>query len=188
MLAEEGDVLPAIPEGRETEGKHGQPVIEVLPEASPSDFLVQVLIGRGDDPDVDRNRFCPADLGDLLLPEDPEQLDLGFEGQLADLVQEDRPVAGLLELARRFRPGVGEGPPDMAKELGFDEVPGNGPAIDDDERAVLAGAGVMDGPGDELLAGPALPGDEDRAVDLGDPSIIWKIALIRRRPDQDREP
>ena len=48
----------------------------------------------------------------------------------------------------------------MPKEFALEQVLGNRAAIDFDERAVLARALLMDGAGDELLAGAALSGDE----------------------------
>ena len=42
------------------------------------------------------------------------------------------------------------------------------PDVGGDERPVAAVAQVVDGPGDELLAGAALPLDQDRHVGVGD--------------------
>ena len=48
---------------------------------------------------IHRNVLATADPGDLALLDDPQQLALGFEGQLAYLIQEQGPPIGLLELA-----------------------------------------------------------------------------------------
>ena len=39
--------------------------------------------------------------------------------------------------------------------------------------------GEMDRPGDQLLARPALAGEQDGPVDPGDRSISWKTEFIR---------
>ncbi len=165
VLDEEGDVLRSLAERRQTEGQDGQPEIEVLPEVPARDLRLEVLVRGGDDPDVDGDGFRPAHPDDLPFAEGPEELDLGVLGEFADLVEEDRPRVGQLELAGLVGPGVGEGPLDVAEEFALDEVAGHGPAVDDDEGPVLARAGEVDRPGDELLARAALAADEDGAID-----------------------
>ena len=49
----------------------------------------------------------------------------------------------------------------VAEELGLDERLGDGPAVDDEERLVLAVAALVDGARDALFARAALAGDED---------------------------
>ncbi len=64
--------------------------------------------------------------------------------------------------------GVGEGPPNVAEELGFEQFLGNRPAVDGDEHPVRPAAVVVKGPGDQLLAGAALAGDQHGAVGICD--------------------
>ncbi len=56
----------------------------------------------------------------------------------------------------------------VAEELGFDELLGDGGAVDLDEGLAGPQAVGVDGPGDELLAGAALAVDQDRGVGRGD--------------------
>ena len=55
----------------------------------------------------------------------------------------------------------------MAEELGFQEIDGNGAAIDGHEGFIHAGRRGMDGLGDELLAGAAFADDENRGAGRG---------------------
>ena len=106
-----------------------------------------------------------AETVELALLEDPEKLHLDGGGDLADLVEKDRAAIGELEpsLASALRAGVRA--PDMTEELAGDELLGQGRAVDADERAVLPAAGVVDRPGDELLAGPALTAHQHGRVE-----------------------
>src|SRR5204862_76531 len=57
---------------------------------------------------------------------------------------------------------------DVAEELALEEVLGDGAAVDADERLLPALPPVVDGARDDLLAGPALAGDEHRHVGVLD--------------------
>src|SRR5690606_7295346 len=107
---------------------------------------------------------------------------------LRDLVEEEGPAVGELEAAGLLVEGAGEGPLLVPEELVLQDLAGEGRAVDGDEGALLAARLVVDGAGDELLPGAALPDDEharpggggglDGAVDL--PHLI-------RLPDQVAE-
>src|SRR5690606_20115237 len=58
----------------------------------------------------------------------------------------------------------GEGALLVTEHLGLEQVRRNRPAIDRDERLVVPLALGVDRAGDELLAGAALPEDQDRGV------------------------
>jgi len=91
-----------------------------------------------------------------LLLQDAQELDLEVYRQLADLVEEEGAARRLLEEAAPVRVGVGEGALLVPEELGFEQVLGDGAAVDRDERTGLARRARVDGAGDELLARAAL--------------------------------
>src|SRR5204863_3116288 len=107
-----------------------------------------------------------ADALDLAALEDAQELGLQGRRQLADLVEEDGPALGLLEGAEAARRGAGEGALLVAEQLALEEVLGDGAAVDDDEGAVLARAGLVDGLGGAALAGAGLALEEDVHVGL----------------------
>ena len=94
-------------------------------------------------------------------------MDLRRRGELPHLVEEDRPPVGLFETSAPLVDGAGEGPPFVAEELAFDQRVGNGRAVDLDKRPLEAGAVFVNRPGDQLLARPRLPVDQDRRVGIG---------------------
>ena len=113
-----------------------------------------------------------ADALELALLEHAEQLGLGFGGHLADLVEEERAAVGQLEPADPPGDGAGEGALLVAEQLALDQPRGQGGAVDLDERLVRAPAAGVDRPGDQLLAGPGLAGDEDGGVGRRDPADL----------------
>ena len=60
--------------------------------------------------------------------------------------------------------GAGEGALLVAEELALQQARGDGRAVELDEGALPARAEIVDGAGDELLAGAGLPADEDGGV------------------------
>ena len=88
---------------------------------------------------------------------------------LADLVEQQGAPAGLLESPLPLAVGAGEGASLVAEELAFQQVFRERGAVDLDQAAGPGGVAEMDGLGHQLLAGPRLAGDQDRAGRRGDP-------------------
>ena len=97
-----------------------------------------------------------------------EQLGLAVERHLADFVEEQRAGVGLLEQAGVVGVGPGERALLVAEELALHQVAGNRGAVDREHRPVAAGAGPVDGPGDQLLARAAFAADQHAAGGPGD--------------------
>ncbi len=118
---------------------------------------------------VDGRRLRGAEPPHLAALQRAEELDLERGGHLGDLVQEQRAAVGLFEQAELARGGAGEGPAHVAEELGLEQRLGHGPAVDGHERARRPRARVVDGLGDDLLAGAGFALDEERGVGRRDP-------------------
>ena len=104
---------------------------------------------------------------DLAGLERAEQFDLGLERKLADLVEEQGRAVGILEAADMAVEGAGEGAFLMAEQHRFDEVLGDGAAIDRDHRLAAARGGGVDRLGDHFLARAALALDQHRDPGAG---------------------
>ena len=70
------------------------------------------------------DRRAAADALELALLEDAEELGLGLQGQLADLVQEEGAAVGQLEAADPPGEGAGEGAFLVAEQLALDQPAG----------------------------------------------------------------
>ncbi len=99
MAGQEGNVLLARAQGRDVDGHDVEAVVEVFAEGALLEGGAQVLVGGGDDADVDVAGDVAAEAFEFALLQDAQQLDLDGGGDVADLVEEDGAGVGLLELA-----------------------------------------------------------------------------------------
>src|SRR5262249_4164906 len=88
------DLLAAIAKRRHMDPDDAQPIVEILPELALRYALFEIGIGRREDADVHRLRPRLADRHHLTLFEEPQQLRLDVERQVADLVEEERATRG----------------------------------------------------------------------------------------------
>jgi hypothetical protein len=126
--------------GGRMEAGHVEAVVEVLPEALVGDGGAELLVGGGDDADVDLGGAVLAQAADLALLDDAEQLGLEGDRGLGDLVEEEGPAVGLLEEAPAGGDGAGEGAPGVAEELALQQRLGDGSAVHRDKGPVAAAA------------------------------------------------
>src|SRR2546426_7930864 len=87
--------------------------------------------------------------------------------KVPDLVEEDGAAVGGLELADLELVGTREGASLVTEQLALQELPRHGGAVDLDEWPSPAGGEVVNGAGDELLAGAGLARDKNGDVDAG---------------------
>ena len=99
MLHQLGDIGNPLPQRRDLDDVHVEPVVEVVPEALLHDLRFEVPVGRGDYPRRDRYRAIATQPRDFAVLQHAQQLGLGRRRELADLVQEDGAGAGRLERA-----------------------------------------------------------------------------------------
>ena len=95
-------------------------------------------------------------------------MDLQVQGHLADFVEEDGAAVGHLEFADTAAPlGTGEGTVRIAKELAGHQFLRDSAAVDGHIGAVSSAAGIVDGLGQDILAGTALPQEQYRCITAG---------------------
>ncbi len=158
MFREEWDVLQAVAERRHFDGDAVEAVIEVRAEAVPVDELGEGPVRGGEDPDVDRLGTLAADRGDLALLDRAEQRHLAVRAEVGDLVEEEGPAVGQLELAEPAAAGAGERPFLVAEQLRTRTGCRGCAAVERDERPMPPRAEPVDLGGDQFLARPRLPG------------------------------
>ena len=96
-LGDRRDVVAPGPERRHGDGEDVEPVVEILAERPPRDLALEIPVRRGDDADVDGGRVVAAEPQHLTLLEDAQEAGLQRDGDVPDLVEEDRPGVGGLE-------------------------------------------------------------------------------------------
>jgi hypothetical protein len=168
LAGQRQDLLPPFPQRRDAEIHDVDAVIEVFAELAPGHRALEVAVGGGDDPGVDRDRAVTANAGEAEILEDVQQLRLQRQRQLGDLVQADRAAARALEQSELAPVRAREGPALVAEQLRFQELGGDGRAVDLDEGTRAPGRARVDGAADEVLADPALAANEDRRVRVSD--------------------
>ena len=99
MLGDQRDVFHPLAQRRQVDGDDIETIVEILAKDLLFDPLFEIGVGGGDDAYVGLDRLDTAEAHELLLLDDPQQLGLGFERDVADLVEEDRAVVGCLEEA-----------------------------------------------------------------------------------------
>ena len=132
--------------------------------------------------------LAPSHAGERGRLQHTQQPDLELERHLRDLVEEQRPPVGALEVPLVQPIGAGEAAALVAEQLAFDQVRGDGAAVHGQERFLAAAAQGVDGQGDHVLAGAGLAGDQDAGVGAGHAADQVVDGLHgRRRADQRSE-
>ncbi len=167
VLGEETDVLESLAQRRDVDADDVEPVKEILAEGAVLDLLLEPLVRRGEDADVGLEGLVSADPRELAALEDAEELALDLKRHVADLVEEEGAAVALLEAADALRHRPGEGALLVAEELALEEVARNRGAVDRDILRLGAARELVDRVRDDLLAHPALAGDEDGGVGAG---------------------
>jgi len=110
-------------------GHDGQAIVQVLAEAPAAQGLLQALVAGGDHPDVDGDEVAAADAFDLAFLQEAQELDLERQAHFRDLVQEQRPAVGRLDLALALGVGSGKRAFLMTEELALEERLGMAPQL-----------------------------------------------------------
>src|SRR6266436_6340808 len=133
MPGEERNIFATLAERRQLDGDHAEAVIEILAEAALGNLLLEILVGGGDDSDVDVIFFVATNRPDLAFLEHAVQLDLHGQAHIADFVNEQRTAVSSLEKTVAILGGAGECPLHIAKQLRVQQRFRKSAAIDVDK-------------------------------------------------------
>ncbi len=156
-----GDVAVAVFEGGEGDVDDVDAEVEVFAEFALANPVFEVAVGGGDKTEVDVDRGFAADAFEAAFLKDAEEFDLERGVELGDFVEEEGAGVGEFEAAFATAGGAGEGAFFVAEEFGLEEGRGEGGAMDGDEGFLSARGEVVDGLGDEFLAGAGGAAQED---------------------------
>jgi hypothetical protein len=100
----------------------------------------------------------------LILLQHPQQVRLDVQPDGADLVEEDRPLVGQLELPLLLPDGPGEGALLVSEQLTLDDIGRKSRTVQLYEGQFGSQAVVVDRVGRKFLPRTALPSDQDRGI------------------------
>ena len=115
------NVLGSLTQRGDVDGKDVQAIVEIVAEALLLHQPGEVAVRRRDDADVHLDRARTAEALELLLLQDPQELWLQLERQLAHLVEEERTAVGELEATDLLGDRVGERAALVAEQLALQE-------------------------------------------------------------------
>ena len=121
MRRQQRDVFLALPQRRQRQLDHIQPVIKVAPEPALVHHRSQILMRGCQDARTNRHRVVAAERAHLFFLQCAQQLGLKIERQLGNLIQKNRAAAGRHQKAIIRPMRTGEGALHMAKEFALDQ-------------------------------------------------------------------
>lgn len=99
-----GNVFRSLPQRRNLQRDDVEPVVQVGPKPAGGHLLIKAAVGGGDDARFEGQGLGPADAVKLALLEHAQELGLQLERKFPNLIEEERPAAGQLQLARFAAP------------------------------------------------------------------------------------
>ena len=164
MIGEDFDIPRALAERGDLDGENIEAVVEILAKFAFLNRFEKVAVRGGKDADIDFDGFISPDAFEFPLLEDAEELGLEGEGDLTDLVEQNRAAIRQLEAAIPLIGRAGEGAFFVAEEFAFDKRLGNGGAVDLDERLVGTLAVEENLVGNKLFTRSIFTADHDRGI------------------------
>src|SRR5579863_1670320 len=153
VLNEDGEIFRALVEPGYAQLDAAEPVKEILAKAARQDFGAKVTVGGRDNAHIHFSELRRADTLNFAVLNHAKQLRLERKRRFTDFVQENRAAVRVIEETRlRFR-RTGEGSPNMAEELAFQQGVNQGRAIADSKPLLRYRAQHVQGARDEFLAG-----------------------------------
>ena len=170
---EQRDVFAARAQRGHLDGEYVDAMKEVFAKRTARDGVFEIAVRSGDDADVAADRGMIADALEHSLLQDTQQLHLHGRAHVPDLVEEESAALGDLETALAGGDSAGKGALFVAEQLGFEQIGGDRAAVHRHKGAAATRTQIMDGAGDDFLAGAGFAEDECRGVedcDLADQS------------------
>ena len=157
MLRQHANILAPLPQRRQHNRKHKNPVIQILAKRPLPHLLFQIAMRRHNHPHIHMNRLIPAHALYLALLQHPQQLRLHRNRHVANLVEKQRSAVSLLEFSdvpsRRSR----ERSLLMPEYFRLHQLRGNRRAIQRNKRPIPPPALLMQRPRNQFLPGPRFP-------------------------------
>src|SRR5438105_2442742 len=122
MLHQQRNILPALSQRRNRNGKYVESVKQVDAKPSFLNHVAQVVVSGGDDTHVRADGMCAAKPLEFVLLQHAQQLWLQLRRDVADLIQKYGSSVGQLKASDALGNGAGEGSPLVAEQLAFQQA------------------------------------------------------------------
>src|SRR5258705_3754908 len=165
--------------------EHRQSVEKVFAEPSFGSRAFEIAIGGRDETNIGLQRRRAADSLVPALLEHAQELRLRRRGELAHFVEKQWAASRKLEPTALQLVRTGKGPALVPEQLGLDQGFRQRRTVERDEWPFGSRTGVMDRPCQNLLAGPALAGEQHRRAPGCDLSCVRDRGNELRRPTDD---
>jgi len=142
MTGENRNVGGAVAQRRDEERNDVEAIEKILAETAVQNFLFEIFVGGGNDANIDADGLIGADRLEALPSRTRRTLD--WVRRLISPISSRKVCRRRAwgEFADFIVAGAGEAALDVAEEFGFDELFGDGGAVDFDEGAFIAQAGA----------------------------------------------
>ena len=164
IVHQQRNVVAPLAQRRNVNAHDVEPVKQILAELPRRHGGFQRLVRGGDDAHVHLDRLVAADALERAALQHAQNFRLRRGRHVADFVEENRAFVALLEFADALDGRAGERAAFVAEEFAFEQLFGNGGAIDRQKRLLAAVAVMINRAGDKFLAGAAFAGDERGGV------------------------
>src|SRR6267142_763128 len=162
--------------------EHRQSVEKVFAEPSCGSRAFEIAIGGRDETNIGLQRRRAADSLVPALLEHAQELRLRRRGELAHFVEKQCAARRKLEPTALQLVRTGKGTALVPEQLGLDQGFRQRRTVERDEWPLGSRTRVVDRPGQNLLAGPALAGEQDCRAGGRHLSCIFESCDELRRP------
>src|SRR5689334_10845822 len=94
-----GDLFFTVAQRWQADRDDVEPMKEIFPKITLAQRRLKIAVGRGNHPDIHRDRRNAANTLELALLQKAQELRLQFRGNIANLIEEHSATMGDLELA-----------------------------------------------------------------------------------------
>src|SRR3984893_17244111 len=136
-------------------------------------------MGCGNDANVYFSRAVFPDSFKLLFLQHLEKFGLKTDGYLGDFVQKERATVCNLNPSHPILVSTGESAFNMTEEFAFEQLIWDRGTVYLDERPLLSWTALMDGSGDQFLAGTGFAQDKTRRIGAGNELYLMQYLFQR---------
>ena len=154
---EKRQVIAMLAQWRDFHRQHGQAIVKIGTKFTGAHQVAQILVGGRDHLHLHGFAQGRADRLNGAVFEKLQQLGLYMQGDLADLVEEQRPPGGRLDVALLAAlQRTGKSAALVAEHLRLEQALGNAPAVDMNERSITPAGRTVNVSGNGRLADAGL--------------------------------